>query len=369
MNDHQPPERPNLIRRAIIQPVSTVADAFVPVIVDAVDLNETLARVDLDEVIDRLDVDALLDRVDVERIVNRVDLNELLKRVDVNELLRQVDVDGIVARVDLDALLERVDIDAIVQRVDVTNLTSRIEVGSLVTRGTGGLLSSFLDLLRRQVVGLDVLVMRIFDRLRRDREHLPTAPRLLARSGVGTGEVSGRFAGPVSRLVAFAADLGIVLGAFALGSALFSFFVQLVSGQHLERSSGIGWTTALLVWAFVYLWAGLSITGKTIGKGIVGLRVVSVDGAPLSQRQALLRVIVFPLSFILLGLGLLLALVNRERRALHDILAKTCEVYDWGERPAEMPGPLAWWLSRRGALDIAEVTYPHPQGPAAVSTH
>jgi hypothetical protein len=40
--------------------------------------------------------------------------------------------------------------------------------------------------------------------------------------------------------------------------------------------------------------------------------------------------------------------VDRERRALHDLLAGSSVVYDWGGRPAEMPSPLARWIEVHG---------------------
>ena len=33
-------------------------------------------------------------------------------------------------------------------------------------------------------------------------------------------------------------------------------------------------------------------------------------------------------------------------RALHDLCAGTAVVYDWGDRPAELPGPLSSYLAR-----------------------
>ena len=37
--------------------------------------------------------------------------------------------------------------------------------------------------------------------------------------------------------------------------------------------------------------------------------------------------------------------VQREHRSLHDLIARTCVVYDWGDRSAEMPGPLSQTFS------------------------
>jgi type VI protein secretion system component VasF len=56
---------------------------------------------------------------------------------------------------------------------------------------------------------------------------------------------------------------------------------------------------------------------------------------------------VFPLSFLLLGLGFTGILVQRERRALHDLIAGSAVVYAWDARAARLrflarePGPAA----------------------------
>jgi hypothetical protein len=39
-------------------------------------------------------------------------------------------------------------------------------------------------------------------------------------------------------------------------------------------------------------------------------------------------------------------LFRRDHRGLHDVIAATAVVYDWGDRQAEMPGPLADFLHR-----------------------
>ena len=48
------------------------------------------------------------------------------------------------------------------------------------------------------------------------------------------------------------------------------------------------------------------------------------------------RALVFPLSFLLVGLGFLGILVQRERRALHDLIAGTAVVYSWDARAARL---------------------------------
>lgn len=68
----------------------------------------------------------------------------------------------------------------------------------------------------------------------------------------------------------------------------------------------------------------------------VGIRVVATDGSELSPGKALLRAATLPLGFLTAGVGFLWALIDRRRRALHDILAGSAVVYDWDARAARL---------------------------------
>ncbi len=50
----------------------------------------------------------------------------------------------------------------------------------------------------------------------------------------------------------------------------------------------------------------------------------------------MIRTLVFPLSFLLLGLGFTGILFQRDRRALHDMIAGTAVVYYWPARAARL---------------------------------
>ena len=50
----------------------------------------------------------------------------------------------------------------------------------------------------------------------------------------------------------------------------------------------------------------------------------------------MIRVIAFPLSFLLFGFGFLLILLKRDRRALHDLIAGSAVVYSWNARAARL---------------------------------
>ena len=53
-----------------------------------------------------------------------------------------------------------------------------------------------------------------------------------------------------------------------------------------------------------------------------------------------------PLTFLTFGIGFVGLLIGRERRGLHDVIAGTAVVYDWGDRAAELPAPLTRFLAR-----------------------
>ena len=65
-----------------------------------------------------------------------------------------------------------------------------------------------------------------------------------------------------------------------------------------------------------------------------------MSGEPVGPGAAVVRTVVFPLSFVG-GLGFVPAVVGRQRRALHDLAAGTKEIVDWGPRQAELPAALA----------------------------
>ena len=165
-------------------------------------------------------------------------------------------------------------------------------------------------------------------------------------------QVTGTYAGPIGRLAAFAVDSFLIVALYGLIISIVCFTEGLLTGYeiNIDETGNLWWLAGYVLWAFLYYWVSTAITGKTIGKWLVGLRIVQRDGSPLRGRAALIRVVTFPLSFLVFGLGFLGIVIGRERRAWHDALARTVVVYDWGDRPAEMPAPLTRFLNRRDVL-------------------
>jgi uncharacterized RDD family membrane protein YckC len=152
----------------------------------------------------------------------------------------------------------------------------------------------------------------------------------------------GHYAGAVSRLAAFAVDIGIIWLAFTIGAAAVSLAGQFFTGHPFTFDKHqIAGAVVLVAWGFVYFAYQWSLGGKTVGNALLGVQVVRADGAPLPPGKAALRTLVLPLSFLCLGLGLVGIVVQRERRALHDLIAGTAMVYDWDARAARLR-----WLAR-----------------------
>ena len=162
-------------------------------------------------------------------------------------------------------------------------------------------------------------------------------------------DVSGNYAGPVTRLLANVIDLSIAGFMFVLGMSAFDYIMESIAGveTHLPHSANLLRGVAGLVWFVVYFWVCVAVAGKTPGKAVLGLRVLTGEGAVLSGWKSGLRAAALPLSYLVFGMGFLGIVLGKERRALHDVIAGSAVVYDWGPRTAELPMPISAFIERR----------------------
>lgn len=165
------------------------------------------------------------------------------------------------------------------------------------------------------------------------------------------GVRTGRNAGPLTRLLRPVADVLVITAGFTLSVG----GVEVRPDHHQRRLWG-----ASRHLGFPLPGGDLVVVGKTPGKALIGLGVVTAEGNPgLQARQAILRVLSFPLSLILF-LGLVGIVFGRERRAWHDRIAGTAVAYDWGSRTVTLSTPLAHFLERRqratGETAVADPT-------------
>jgi len=142
--------------------------------------------------------------------------------------------------------------------------------------------------------------------------------------------MQGQRAGVVSRFIADAIDLLLIVAAvvgvyFAISAARFllhprQFTWPEVSALHL---GALGWI--LLI---AYLTIGWANTGRTWGKSVLGLRVVSSRDAGLPLWRAFVRASLCALFPI----GLFWSAVSSRNESVQDLILRTTVVYDWGPR-------------------------------------
>ena len=318
-------------------------------VMDRVDLQALLARIDLNAVLDKLDIDLLLERMDINRVLARVDIDAVLASANLDELVARVDLQAVVDRLDLDQIVAKVDLNAALERVDIDALVERTEVGALMARSGSAVMAQTVDMLRSQGVGLDSFLHRWVDRILRRGQVEPSRPPTARHSAgrcdvttsylgsVRSGNLEGTYAGAVTRFVALAIDLFAIGLLFSLGGAVAEYVLSVLLREPVRfAESSVAARVALVVWAFVYMAYPLAAAGRTFGMAIVGVRVVRADGRDLDRRHAMVRVLALPLSFLLFGLGFLLILLRRDRRALHDLIASTAVVYAWDARAARL---------------------------------
>jgi len=145
-----------------------------------------------------------------------------------------------------------------------------------------------------------------------------------------------RAAGLFRRMTAGTIDLFLLVSLFILLQALTSVIV----GKGLPRLAQLGpgglvdallagstlAATGLLLFALLaggYLVLLHTGPGQTIGKRLLGIRVIDGYGQPLGLARSSLRLLAMIPSAGLAGLGLLWIGFDRERRAVHDRLADT----------------------------------------------
>jgi uncharacterized RDD family membrane protein YckC len=172
------------------------------------------------------------------------------------------------------------------------------------------------------------------------------------------------YAGAVSRFAAYAVDLAVSSAVFSIGLAVISYSVQIVTGHevHWDKSNDVV-AVLYVLWQFVYFGYSWAVSGKTPGMALLGIQVVRADGRTLEPSHGVLRALVFPLSFLLFGLGFLGILVQREHRALHDLIAGSAVIYAWDARAVRLR-----FLARQAELPTDDTPPSAPAVPAHIDT-
>ena len=141
------------------------------------------------------------------------------------------------------------------------------------------------------------------------------------------------------RVVALVIDFVV----FTLAELSMGLAARRVWGPGVRDSTMLQFTIFLftLLFAAVYVILLHAATGQTIGKMLMGIRVVLLDGRRLPFGTALLRFVAYAFSCLPLGFGYVMAGLRRDKRALHDLIAGTRVEREPPPAPASNPPPAA----------------------------
>jgi len=133
------------------------------------------------------------------------------------------------------------------------------------------------------------------------------------------------------RLVAFFLDLLPFLGGFGV-----HLFLTLLRQRAAQPAPGtvLHLGALWIALSLAYQFAG-NLSGGTVGKRLLGLRVVRRDGRPLRVVRSLVRAVGYLLSMPLCNFGFLIAFVHPQSRTLHDLLSGALVVESRAKNPAE----------------------------------
>ena len=161
-----------------------------------------------------------------------------------------------------------------------------------------------------------------------------------------------------SRTLAILVDLALGGLVLFIVYALTMLLAHDVADDWLTQLSSNALKTVLILLIFGFQWVYFNLfewiwNGQTPGKRLLNLRVIKVDGSPVSGIDVLLRNLSRPIDTLgPMGLiGLLMIFVNRKAQRLGDLMAQTLVIHetqiDWsifdqvGE-PAAAPGSTAF---------------------------
>jgi len=173
----------------------------------------------------------------------------------------------------------------------------------------------------------------------------------------------GQYAGSASRFAAYLIDLLASTVIYWVALQFVSFVVQIVTGSPVSfHRNNVVVVIVYVAWQFLYFGFQWAADGSTWGMALLGVQVVQADGTNLHHWQGWVRSLTFPLGFLTLGLGFLGILVQREHRAVYDLIAGTAVVYAWDARAARLR-----YLARQAEPLVDRAATAAPAEPVAVT--
>jgi len=143
--------------------------------------------------------------------------------------------------------------------------------------------------------------------------------------------LQGRRAGLITRLLANTVDFGVAVAIVAGGYAGVAALRFLWNSRTFTFPAP-GFGILLLAGGVVmtlYLTACWTVSGRTFGDHLLGLRVLGLRGGRPRPVVALLRAVLC----VLFPIGLFWIVVSRDNRSVQDVLLRSSVVYDWSRTP------------------------------------
>jgi uncharacterized RDD family membrane protein YckC len=139
--------------------------------------------------------------------------------------------------------------------------------------------------------------------------------------------VHGRRAGLISRVMADGIDffvVGLLLFGLLVGFAVVRYLVD--GTLKLPHIRTVFSAAAFPLVAMLYLTVFWSATGRSVGKHLLGLRVVRDNGSRMGVVRAASRAVIC-VTFAVSSLAWVV--FSKRNAAVHDLLLRTSVVHDW----------------------------------------
>ena len=156
----------------------------------------------------------------------------------------------------------------------------------------------------------------------------------------------GQYAGFVTRATALIMDIVIIMVTIAVVNALIAlpieYFLRVdpltctrdngaprAMALALCKSVNVMWVAVALLTGPLYFISLFTLSGQTIGKYVMGVRVVRLDGRPMAVTTSCIRWLGYFVSLLTLGLGFVWVIIDERRQGFHDRMAGTSVIYAW----------------------------------------
>jgi uncharacterized RDD family membrane protein YckC len=166
-------------------------------------------------------------------------------------------------------------------------------------------------------------------------------------------------AGIGSRFLAALVDTALIvlLQVVVIGTVL--LVANLTLDESVFGGQLAGWVLAISgIISFIFFWGyyiffEILWNGQSPGKRWVGLRVIRMDGTPITASESVIRNLVRIIDFLPLayGVGVVTMFINENSRRVGDFAAGTIVVHDREEKKLDnlsalRPGMLATWVTQ-----------------------